>query len=363
MANNPIMVPMTVASDSEALAMSVGVSIGGGSAILGTKEITNNGVYNAAADGYDGYSSVDVQVAGGSATLGEKSVTANGVYNASSDSLDGYSKVTVSVPASAVDSGTKSITANGNNQDVVGYAAVDVAVPNSYSAGDEGKVVDSGALVAQTAHADVTPTTSDQTIDTTLNNSIKVIGDADLVASNIKKDVEIFGVTGSYEGGGGGSDTYADYLAGTLTVYNSKNATSIVANGIRSVSYIVGVVLPELATVASANMLFAQNSNLEYVDLGKPDQLYNQAFYNDSKLDLIILRKSTVVSCANSNIVQGTPFANGGAGGEIYVPSALINSYKAASNWSVINGYGTVTWKAIEGSYYETHYADGTPIS
>lgn len=204
MANNPIMVPMTVASDSEALAMSVGVSIGGGSAILGTKEITNNGVYNAAADGYDGYSSVDVQVAGGSATLGEKSVTANGVYNASSDSLDGYSKVTVSVPASAVDSGTKSITANGNNQDVVGYAAVNVNVPNSYSAGDEGKVVSNGALVAQTAHADVTPTTSDQTIDTTTNNSLKVKGDADLVASNIKKDVEIFGVTGSYEGGGGG---------------------------------------------------------------------------------------------------------------------------------------------------------------
>jgi len=77
------------------------------------------------------------------------------------------------------------------------------SLPNSYSAGDEGKVVSSGALISQTAHADVTPTTSDQTIDTTTNNSIKVKGDADLVATNIKKDVQIFGVTGSYEGGGG----------------------------------------------------------------------------------------------------------------------------------------------------------------
>lgn len=146
-----------------------------------------------------------VDVSGGGSTLITKNISANGTYNASSDSADGYSQVTVSVPASAVDTGTKQITANGNGQDVVGYASVDVAVPNSYTAGDEGKVVSSGALVAQTAHADVTPTTSDQTIDTTTNNSVKVKGDADLVAGNIKKDVEIFGVTGSYEGGGGGS--------------------------------------------------------------------------------------------------------------------------------------------------------------
>lgn len=148
-----------------------------------------------------------VDVSGGGSTLITKSISANGTYNASSDSADGYSQVNVAVPASAVDTGTKNITANGNNQDVVGYAAVNVAVPNSYSAGDEGKVVSNGALVAQTAHADVMPTTSDQTIDTTTNNSIKVKGDADLIATNIKKDVEIFGVTGSYEGGGGVTPT------------------------------------------------------------------------------------------------------------------------------------------------------------
>lgn len=35
---------------------------------------------------------------GGSAVLGPKSITANGVYNASSDGLDGYDQVTVNVP-------------------------------------------------------------------------------------------------------------------------------------------------------------------------------------------------------------------------------------------------------------------------
>lgn len=68
-----------------------------------------------------------------------KSVTANGEYSASDDSADGYSSVSVDVP-------------------------------NSYSAGDEGKVVQSGALVTQTA----TSTTTNGTIDTTMNNSIVV---------------------------------------------------------------------------------------------------------------------------------------------------------------------------------------------
>jgi len=113
---------------------------------------------------------VDVTSGGGGSTLITKNISANGTYNASSDSADGYSSVTVAVPASAVDSGTKNITANGNGQDVIGYAAVNVAVPNSYSAADEGKVVSSGALVAQTSDT----VTVNDTYDTTLINSLTV---------------------------------------------------------------------------------------------------------------------------------------------------------------------------------------------
>ena len=51
------------------------------------------------------------------------------------------------------------------------YSPVNVNVPNTYSAGDEGKVVSNGALVEQTAHATVT---ENGTIDTTLNNSVVV---------------------------------------------------------------------------------------------------------------------------------------------------------------------------------------------
>ena len=116
----------------------------------------------------DNITIVDV-TQGGSATLIEKSVTANGVYTASSDSADGYSKVTVAVPASAVDTGTKNISSNGTH-DVIGYASASVSVPNSYSAGDEGKVVSNGALVAQTSDS----VTQNGTVDTTLINSLTV---------------------------------------------------------------------------------------------------------------------------------------------------------------------------------------------
>lgn len=178
-----------------------------GDATLGEKTITANGVYNASSDNLDGYSKVNVNVPTGGDTpviesLSVTPTTSQQTYNDSD--VDGYKPVVVNPipPEYVVPTGTKNITQNGQGIDVAAFASANVNVPNSYSASDEGKVVDSGALIAQTAHADVTPTTSDQTIDTTTNNSIKVKGDADLVAANIKKDVEIFGVTGSYEGSG-----------------------------------------------------------------------------------------------------------------------------------------------------------------
>lgn len=38
---------------------------------------------------------------------------------------------------------------------------------------------------------------------------------------------------------------------------------------------------------------------------------------------------------------------------KIYVPEALIDDYKAASNWKTIDGYGFVEWLPIEGSEFE----------
>ena len=71
----------------------------------------------------------------------------------------------------------ETLTANANGSYTPstgkdGFSAVTVNVPNSYFAEDEGKVVSSGALVAQTARA--SEITSNGTYDTTNNNSVTV---------------------------------------------------------------------------------------------------------------------------------------------------------------------------------------------
>lgn len=74
--------------------------------------------------------------------------------------------------------GTKSITANAEDIDVTAYAKATVNVPNPST----GKVEITG-----TAEVDVT------------NYAAAQVVDANLIAGNIKKDVTILGVTGTYE--------------------------------------------------------------------------------------------------------------------------------------------------------------------
>lgn len=138
--------------------------------ILVSKSVTANGTYDPADDSADGYSSVSVNVPG--ATLVEKSITANGNYYPGNDNADGYSAVYVAVEGSNLV--PKTVTANGvydpEDENVDGYLSVTVNVPNSYSASDEGKVVDDGALVSQTS----TTVTTNGTVDTTLNDEVVV---------------------------------------------------------------------------------------------------------------------------------------------------------------------------------------------
>lgn len=131
------------------------------------------------------------------------------------------------------------------------------------------------------------------------------------------------------------------------------------------------IALPALTSIAGA-YTFRSDSKLEAVDLGAPDNLQQQTFASCTKLKKIILRlENGICALGGTNSFTSTPFASGGSGGTIYIPKALYDhlgdgsalDYKAATNWSTIDGYGTITWAQIEGSIYETQYADGTPIT
>lgn len=150
-------------------------------------------------------------------------------------------------------------------------------------------------------------------------------------------------------------------------VENINSSTTVAFAGAHA-SYIV---LPSLQGISTTYM-YSGMKNLLGADLGSTTRLETYCFSSSSKLDTLILRITNgMVNLANVNAFNATPFASGGAGGHIYIAktyydklgTGLSGDYKAATNWSTIDGYGTITWHAIEGSYYETHYADGTPIS
>lgn len=313
---------------------------------------------------------------GGEAVLINKSVTANGTYNASADSADGYKKV-------------------------------EVDVPNSYTAADEGKVVDNGALVAQTSAS----YTSNGTYDTTLVNEVEVdvpatsmdflnlaepTGD---ITSNVStvKDNTAYGRTGitgvssntvqkiysnAFYGcsgllsvsfpnciGIGGDNINSTSHSGMfrgcskITSVNFPNAAWMHGQTFHSCSALPVAVFPKCTLVG--NQSFYGCSALAALDFGGAtfSTTGNTVFEKCTVLKTLIIRAGTVASLANTNHFNNTPFASGGSGGTLYVPSALISSYQGATNWSTILGYANNQIKAIEGSIYETQYADGTPIS
>ena len=114
-----------------------------------------------------------------------------------------------------------------------GLSKVNVsAIPSNYV----------GSGVTRKAAATITPGTTNQTIasGTYLTGTQTITGDANLVAGNIKNGVSIFGVNGTYTGGGGGN--YQD-VSSSFTVpisYDLFTAVQDTTNGIIYV-YISGV--------------------------------------------------------------------------------------------------------------------------
>lgn len=118
--------------------------------------------------------------------------------------------------------------------------------------------------------------------------------------------------------------------------------------------------MPNLGTSIALNLNWgsatAANAcqHLEICDIGKAKSIAANTFANCYKLQTLIMRRTSVTTCANVSAFLNTPIrGRSGLTANIYVPSALISSYQSASVWTTINGYGYVTWNAIEGSPYE----------
>ena len=71
---------------------------------------------------------------------------------------------------------------------------------------------------------------------------------------------------------------------------------------------------------------------LTTVNLSNVTSIESRAFYNCSSLTSFTLSGSTVCELINSNAFDSTPIESGS--GYIYVPAELVDTYKAANNWS-----------------------------
>lgn len=118
--------------------------------------------------------------------------------------------------------------------------------------------------------------------------------------------------------------------------------------------------LPNLGTGIALDRNFGSTTaanacqHLELCDIGKAKSIAANTFANCYNLQTLIMRRTSVTTCANVSAFLNTPLrGRNSLTADIYVPEALIDSYKAASVWTTINGYGYVTWHAIEGSEYE----------
>ena len=107
----------------------------------------------------------------------------------------------------------------------------------------------------------------------------------------------------------GDEEMFAQIIQRTVTQYQENRISKIGANAFCGCTALTVVDVPEVTTI-DAN-----------------------AFGECTALEALILRSNTVVTMVNSNALGSSGIAKGT--GFVYVPSALVDRYKSATNWSV----------------------------
>ena len=125
---------------------------------------------------------------------------------------------------------------------------------------------------------------------------------------------------------------YAFNGCSNLTSVDLPAVTNIGSNAFASCTNLTSVNLPAVTNIGSN--AFQSCSNLTSVNLPAITSIVGTyVFSSCSKLTSLILRKSdSICTLSNINAFKNTPIKSGT--GYIYVPRALVDTYKAASNWS-----------------------------
>lgn len=305
-----------------------------------TATLQSNGIYTPTNGKYFSKVTVDVN---NTPKLQGKSVTPNKSQQeiTADNGYDGLSKVIVEkIPDEyIIPNNEKSITENGN-YNVAEFASVDVKVDIP-----EGYIKPSGSLeIDENGEYDVTEKSSvivnvsssgggDESLKNfiekdfpngfTFPNGLTKIGSYTFSNQNfitnvvLPSTVQIIG-------------EHAFYSSTTVSI-SGQNVSSIANYAIAYCTNLVNVNTPMVETLGQYS--FTRCTSLAKIDLLKCEQIGQNVFNGCKKLDTLILRNSDKICTIDAtNVFTNTPIASGT--GYIYVPNALKEQYKGATNWS-----------------------------
>ena len=125
--------------------------------------------------------------------------------------------------------------------------------------------------------------------------------------------------------------SHAFYSCKNLTTVDFPVATSLGSYAFHSCTKLTTVDFPVATSLGS--YAFQSCTKLTTVDFPVATSIANYAFYFCANLTALILRNTEkVCTLSAANAFDNTPIKSGT--GYIYVPRALVDTYKAASNWS-----------------------------
>jgi hypothetical protein len=163
--------------------------------------------------------------------------------------------------------------------------------------------------------------------------------------------------------GGDAEKEVAALLSNTLTDLYNRNVKSLVSRACQGLTKLVTVNLPFVTSMGTyafysctgltdVNMplvtsipsqCFYGCTKLQHADFGAVSSIAAQAFNANTNLKELILRKeNSICTLNNTSAISNTAISKGT--GYIYVPSTLIDTYKAATNWSTF----AAQFRAIE---------------
>lgn len=147
---------------------------------------------------------------------------------------------------------------------------------------------------------------------------------------------------------------YSFYQCSELTTLDLPSVTSIGQQVIYGCNKLKSLVLPSVTTMSQN--AFREAQYLEVIDFHQLTAIPAQTFYGCRGLKTLILRSETMVTLGNTSAftscyrILGTKNAgfnpNGEKIGFIYVPAALLEEYRNATNWS--NDSLVTQFRAIE---------------